>query len=492
MDRAVAAVLSRSDPPMEGRAALGGEGGGPNGRGSDGGHGHAQVAPPPDGGQGSTLEADDEILLEQDPSDAPRRYTRMIGDLGRRNLWRQALEVFSHMPERDLIAYSAILAVAGKAGLWETSMALLEEIRAQGMKPNVVTYNGAIGAAKASGWSCAKRLLDDMLQHGVVPNGVTYAALMRVCEASEEWERALDLLHEMSGAGIQPPMNAYKSLLGAFKPGDQWEWALAVLDDMAEKSVQPDLDALHIACKVCEEGCRWREAVDLCERAQQVSSPSRRPWPPEAFYASVMRACEKCRKWEQILHLYGELTQINTRPVCTAALGACGLGGCWKQALWVLRRMHRATFTPDLESYNDALAACEPQAKWAQALCLLSELQVQGFRPSLESYNACMGACHGAHQWAWSLSLLHSMRSSGIQPDKTAYSVAANACAQGGGKWRTAIALLEQAADEGVFQDRVVGSVIRPSGRNRWDPARRLADNTHWLRLRYSRPGADL
>ena len=68
----------------------------------------------------------------------------------------------------------------GKAGAWERALALLDQMRAAGVRPDVVTYTSLIAACQACGgrWQAALALLNQMEAEGA--HGTSFA-LCRPC-----------------------------------------------------------------------------------------------------------------------------------------------------------------------------------------------------------------------------------------------------------------------------------------------------------------------
>lgn len=68
----------------------------------------------------------------------------------------------------------------GKAGAWERALALLDQMRAAGVRPDVVTYSSLIAACQACGgrWQAALALLNQMEAEGA--HAISFA-LCRPC-----------------------------------------------------------------------------------------------------------------------------------------------------------------------------------------------------------------------------------------------------------------------------------------------------------------------
>ena len=114
-----------------------------------------------------------------------------------------------------------------------TVLKTLYQMREQGMRINLITYNSAITslarAAKQPGgqnqptgtaddselWIRALQLLDQMKADGIKPDGFSFASAISCCSMSGRWEEAVNLLEVMRKGGprTQPNKVAYTSAI---------------------------------------------------------------------------------------------------------------------------------------------------------------------------------------------------------------------------------------------------------------------------------------
>ncbi|KAG5189202.1 hypothetical protein JKP88DRAFT_302516 [Tribonema minus] len=72
-------------------------------------------------------------------------------------------------PVADVVSFTAAIGACGDAGRWQDALRLLRDMRADGVRPNWITYRVTMGAlAKAGKWRQQLDLYDEMNQEGTV------------------------------------------------------------------------------------------------------------------------------------------------------------------------------------------------------------------------------------------------------------------------------------------------------------------------------------
>ena len=182
--------------------------------------------------------------------------------------------------------FSSLITGHANQGQWERALALMDEMPANGVAPNVVVYNAAISACEKGGqWERALALLDEMPARGVTPDVISYSAAISACEKGGQWERALALLDEMPAHGVTPDVILYNAAISACEKGGQWERALALLDEMPAHGVTPDVVSYSAAISACEKGGQWERALALLDEM-----PARGVMPGVITYNTAIEA----------------------------------------------------------------------------------------------------------------------------------------------------------------------------------------------------------
>ncbi|KAJ1427120.1 Tetratricopeptide-like helical domain superfamily [Sesbania bispinosa] len=130
-------------------------------------------------------------------------YSAMIDAYGRAEKWRI-----------DPVTFSTLIKMYGMAGNYDGCLNVYEEMKALGVKPNLVIYNtllDAMGRAKRP-WQ-AKTIHKEMTNNGFSPSWATYASLLRAYGRARYSEDALIIYKEMKEKGMGMNTQLYNTLL---------------------------------------------------------------------------------------------------------------------------------------------------------------------------------------------------------------------------------------------------------------------------------------
>ncbi|GAQ77923.1 putative Small MutS-related domain [Klebsormidium nitens] len=160
----------------------------------------------------------------------------------------------------DIVTFNTMLKVCYDQP--EKAHEILDEIAAEGLRPNLRTFNSVVdiyaqkhdatGARRAFDQMKAAGLHPNMKAAGVQPNKATYRVLLRI---RPEWKlhydvrRGLALYEEMRGAGFAPNDSDFKNLM------DRWaEEQLAARAQEEEKSASTPAEDERSAAKLVPAG----------------------------------------------------------------------------------------------------------------------------------------------------------------------------------------------------------------------------------------------
>ncbi|KAI4980985.1 hypothetical protein ZWY2020_021470 [Hordeum vulgare] len=125
-----------------------------------------------------------------------------------------AWTLFDRLPEKDVIAWTAILTGYGMHGHAQTAILLYDRMMELGVKPNTVTFTSLLYACSHAGLiDEGLQLFEDMRNiHGVVPNVEHYLSLVDMVGRAGRIKEAYCLIKDMP---FEPSSSVWGALLGA-------------------------------------------------------------------------------------------------------------------------------------------------------------------------------------------------------------------------------------------------------------------------------------
>lgn len=171
-------------------------------------------------------------------------------------------------------------------------------------------------------------------------------------------------------------------------------------------------------------------------------------------YSAALGVFAKSGKWEAALKMLSDIKERGVvKPnhyIYNQAIMACGNGGQWKWAVYLLKVMAAVGVKPDVISYNSAISGCAKVGQYEVAVVLLREMADVGIVPNVVSYNGvlqCIEACQIDQYWERAHSFLKEMQEKGIKPDIACYESVIASCATGG-QTDLAVQLIQQMQEQ--------------------------------------------
>eukprot|EP00903_Cladosiphon_okamuranus_P014674 g13601.t1 len=408
--------------------------------------------------------------------------------------WAEAIRLLNEMPLAGIAhtssSYGAAITAAGQCGLWEEAVALLERMRESSrasaaelgavaetsgvrpkgppLAPNNFIYTAAIRACGDNGqWEQALRLVNEMPADRVETDMMTYSATITALAKASRLEEAFRLMREMSEEhGLAPTPVAYEGILEAYGRKDKAraEELIAFVRGGGGMG-KPDFFTYSVAIAVCAAAAAasarptsaaddWRGHTNeapalLREMAAAGLSPD------ESCFTNALSACRDRGDGNEAVAILREMDEAGVAPdsvVYTLVMAACGSSGNWEGAVSLVREMKGKGMPPNLISYSVAVSACAKAGQHGPALELMREMKAAGISPNTVTYSSAILACTASGQWEPAVDLLREMPRRGLSPSRTCYAPAIKACAQGGNA-DMALSLLREMPKVGLSPD---------------------------------------
>ncbi|KAL2536350.1 Pentatricopeptide repeat-containing protein [Forsythia ovata] len=127
-----------------------------------------------------------------------------------------AQDFFDDMKNRNIFAWNSLISGYSFKGNFEKAVSLLNQMRKEGIKPDIVTYNSMISGYSMTG--CIKEALATIREIktlGLTPNVVSWTALISGCSQKGYYKDALEFCIQMQHESIKPNSTTIPSLLRA-------------------------------------------------------------------------------------------------------------------------------------------------------------------------------------------------------------------------------------------------------------------------------------
>jgi len=140
---------------------------------------------------------------------ATKKISSGNGDLleiDEEQLWTRAVDLLEQIKEDGLepdgFSFSATISCCGSGGRWEEALKLIKTMHSGSPKtrPNKISYTAAISACGRSGeYQHALELFNEMKNQGLLPDLVAYNSLFFALRVANEADKAYELWKEMCG-----------------------------------------------------------------------------------------------------------------------------------------------------------------------------------------------------------------------------------------------------------------------------------------------------
>eukprot|EP00913_Durusdinium_trenchii_P007401 g6960.t1 len=255
----------------------------------------------------------------------------------------------------DIVGFSAMISALDKAGRWEDSLSLFEEMSSANLSPDTICLSAVISACgKGRQWQLALEILHEKVSE---PDVICFSAAISACKKAGEWKFAVQLLQEMEdqktaawfedsmfsarNRQVMPEASmtldaiSYNATISSCAKGAQWQTALQLLDTMLSVEVWPDV----ISCT---------SAISACEKDARIQADA-------TSFNALISSCDKSEEWEMALHLLEEMLQVDLQPdliTYTCLLNCYETARQWQRALELFAVLPEIKVTPDKISYN--------------------------------------------------------------------------------------------------------------------------------------------
>ncbi|XP_022744125.1 pentatricopeptide repeat-containing protein At2g17210 [Durio zibethinus] len=185
-------------------------------------------------------------------------------------------KVFDKMPQKNVVSWSAMVAAYGMNGLPREALALLPEMKLQGLKPNSVTTLSALSACSHGGlidegFTFLKSMVNE---YGIVPVLEHYSCVIDMLGRAGKLDIAMELINQIPD-GLKVGASAWGAFLSACRSYGNSELGAGALSHVLELEPKNSAGYLLGSSMYAAEGL-WENAMRMRrlvkERGLKVSA----------------------------------------------------------------------------------------------------------------------------------------------------------------------------------------------------------------------------
>lgn len=318
----------------------------------------------------------------------------------------------------------------------EKALNTIKLAKAQGFMFGIVSYNSVIDALLrskdvqgrggdmvrgASPLSRVEEIYQEMRKDGISPNVFTYNILMRGCCAAGELQKCHDLFDEMKKQGCVPNVVTFNTLVGAYCKVGRVDNALQSFEAMRSNDhVEPNLITYNLLINgLCREG-RMQEATRMVHQMKWEGVQ-----PDNVTYNTLINGYCRAGDCHQALVLQADMLSSGLSPdvvTYTSLINSMCRAGNLQRALELLDQMRSRGLQPNERTFTTLIDGFSQKGFLNESYHLLKEMADSGFTPSIVTYNALINGHCVLGKMDESLGIIQDMIGKGLNPDVITYS----------------------------------------------------------------------
>ncbi|KAK4794160.1 hypothetical protein SAY86_012154 [Trapa natans] len=203
-------------------------------------------------------------------------YTSYITFTGKSLNPMKSLEIYKEISEHSLrtntYICNAVLSCLVRTGRYNVSIKVFQEMKKDGLKPDVVTYSTLLsGCIKAKdGYLKAREVVGELENEGLKMDGVIYGTLLAVCASNSKCEEAENYFQRMKDEGLVPNEFHYSSLLNAYSIDGNCNKAEQLVQEMKSAGLEPNKVILTTLLKAYVKGGLFVKSRELLAELESM------------------------------------------------------------------------------------------------------------------------------------------------------------------------------------------------------------------------------
>ncbi|XP_010475980.1 PREDICTED: pentatricopeptide repeat-containing protein At1g10910, chloroplastic [Camelina sativa] len=234
-------------------------------------------------------------------------YSSCIKFVGAKNV-SKALEIYHSIADEstkiNVFICNSILSCLVKNGKLDSCIKLFDQMKRDGLKPDVVTYNTLLaGCIKVkNGFPKAMELVGELPHNGIQMDSVMYGTVLAVCASNGRCEEAENIIRQMKAEGHSLNIYHYSSLLNSYSWKGDYKKADELMTEMKSIGLVPNKVMMTTLLKVYIKGGLFDRSRELLSELESAGYAEN-----EMPYCMLMDGLSKAGKLEEARSIFDDM-----------------------------------------------------------------------------------------------------------------------------------------------------------------------------------------
>ncbi|KOM54062.1 hypothetical protein LR48_Vigan09g272100 [Vigna angularis] len=344
-------------------------------------------------------------------------YTRfMASNLDAAEMLQLYHNIQDESARKNILVCNSVLGCLIKKGKFDSGMKLFQQMRLDGLVPDLVTYSTLLaGCIKIeNGYPKALELIQELQHNKLQMDGVIYGTMLAVCASNSKWEEAEKYFNQMKDEGHSPNVYHYSSLLNAYSTCASYKKADMLIQDMKSEGLVPNKVILTTLLKVYVKGGLFDKSRELLAELKNLGYAE-----DEMPYCILMDGLAKAGQIHEAKLTFDEMMKNHVRSdgyAHSIMISALCRAKLFREAKQLAKDFETTSNKYDLVILNSMLCAFCRVGEMESVMETLKKMDELAISPSYNTFHILIKYFCREKMYLLAYRTMKDMHSKGHQP----------------------------------------------------------------------------
>ncbi|RYR79369.1 hypothetical protein Ahy_A01g004190 [Arachis hypogaea] len=279
---------------------------------------------------------------------------------------------------------NSVLSFLVRKGKLDTSLKLFQQMKEDGLVPDVVTYSTLLsGCIKVNDrYPKALELIQELQHNELQMDGVIYGAILAVCASNSKLEEAEYYFNKMKNEGQAPNVYHYSSLLNAYSACGNYKKADMLVKQMKSEGLVPNKMPYCILMDGLAKAGQFEEAKLIFD--EMIKNNVKSDGYAHSIMISAYCRAKLFREAKQLANDFEATSDKYDIVILNSMLCAFCRAGEMESVMETLRKMDKMAISPDYKTFNILIKYFCREKMYPLAFRTMEDMISKGYQPTEE------------------------------------------------------------------------------------------------------------